>query len=98
MDGKAIKELIFKKEKENIVVFEVLGELYESDMDELICQDAECILYDLNRDKLTCATWIEAEKESWINNYAIALVVERLKEKLEKCEKELASIKGEQKE
>jgi len=28
---------------------------------------------------------------------AISLVVERLKEKLEKCEKELANLKGEQK-
>lgn len=76
-----IKELIRHKEKEGKVVLNTLEGLVEADLEEFIKQPAEGILYDLNRDRATVMQFIKDEK--WINDYACALVIMKLKEKLE---------------
>ena len=75
-----ILKLIYEKEKQNQVIFEAFDSLMSADIDEFISQPIEGLLYDLNRDKATCATWIQNDKTGWVNNYAVALVITRLKE------------------
>jgi hypothetical protein len=66
--------------KGNIIVAGFEG-LMEMNLDEFIKQPTEGILYDLNRDKATVLTFIQDKK--WVNDYAVGLVIAKLKEKLE---------------
>ena len=84
-----ILKVIYEKEKEGEVVFEWTEGFQGANLDDFINQPSDGLLYDLNRDKATCATWIKQGKESWVNNYAVALVITRLKERLEAYEKGL---------
>lgn len=89
MNPKDTFDLIREQEKLGNVVFATIEGLQGMKLDDMISQPTEGLLYDLNRDKATCATWIGQEVEGWINNYAVALVITRLKEKLEAYEKGL---------
>ena len=89
MNSKDTFDLIREQEKLGNVVFATIEGLQGMKLEDMISQPTEGLLYDLNRDKATCATWIEQEVEGWINNYAVALVITRLKEKLEAYEKGL---------
>jgi hypothetical protein len=52
-----------------------------ADLDEFIKQPADGILYDLNRLEETALTFIDDPK--WVNDFAVALVIRKLKEMLE---------------
>jgi hypothetical protein len=79
--AKKMLELIREQEKKGRVVLLVLdGEVHSMNLDALLQQPAEGLLYDLNRDKVTCSVWIGEGKRTWVNNYAVALVIERLME------------------
>lgn len=77
---KEINELLLKKKEENKVVINTIEGLMEMDLDEFISQPVEGILYDLNRDFCTVATFTGDSK--WINDFAVGLVITRLKELL----------------
>jgi len=85
-DNSETLNMILQKEKEGLIVFEAFDGLMQGNIDEFIKQPTEGILYDLNRDKATCLTFIKGGAVGWINNYATALVISKLKEKLEKYE------------
>lgn len=78
---------ILEQEKLGNVIFVAPGELLCSSIDNMINQPVEGLLYDLNRDKATCISNLKAGGITWINNYAVALVIIRLKEKLEEYER-----------
>ena len=86
MDKKELQEFILEKEKEGKIVFNTIEGLASIDIDEFINQPTEGLLYDLNRDKVTCMTWINNNQETWINNYAGALVITKLKEYYDKTQ------------
>jgi len=88
MNKKSILDFILKKEKENKIIFCMLDGLVEQDIDDFIKQPAEGILFDLNRDKITCISWLRYNdcNPIWVNNYAVALTIERLKQKIKKLE------------
>ena len=73
-----LREIILEKEKEGKVVFAVQGGLMEADIMDFINQPTDGLLYDLNRDKATVLTFINDPK--WINDYAVGLVISKLKE------------------
>ena len=75
-----IKDKIFEEEKKgNIVVNGDRGlEVYS--LREFVNQTAEGFLNDLNRDEATILTWIDDPK--WINDYACAMVIRYLMNKL----------------
>ena len=50
------------------------------DIEKLVNQPVEGLLYDLNRDEATILTWIDDPK--WINDYACAMVIRYLMNKL----------------
>ena len=67
----------------NIVYFAAPNTLATTKIENFIKQPTEGILYDLNRDRATCLTWIKEGDMTWVNSYAAALVIEALKNKLE---------------
>lgn len=78
---------IREKTKENKVIFKGLDGLYEADISDFIGQPTEGLLYDLNRDIVTVCSWIDSEYgEKWINDYAVMLVITRLKERLDRAD------------
>ncbi len=77
--GKELVDKLIALKSEGKVAFETFDGLYISSIEDLIYkQPGDGLLYDLNRDAPTCLTWIAQEKESWVNNYAAGLVIEKL--------------------
>lgn len=83
-EAEKIKELVLAKRKEGKIVFATFEGLMSADLEEFIKQPAEGILYDLNRDGATVLTFIDDPK--WVNDFAVGLVITKLKEKLEAVE------------
>lgn len=75
---KNLKDLILKKEKEGKIVFMTHEGPMETDLEKFIKQPTEGLLYDLNRDRATVLSFIEDPK--WINDFAVGLVITKLKE------------------
>jgi len=88
-DNEKIKELVLAKKAEGKVVFATFEGLMSADLEEFIKQPAEGILYDLNRDAATVLTFINDQK--WVNDFAVGLVITKLKEKLEAVEQPRAA-------
>ena len=78
-----IDKIQSEAKKGNIVYFVAPETLATTTIENFIKQPTEGILYDLNRDKATYMSWIEEGDMKWVNNYAVALVIEALKKKLE---------------
>lgn len=73
-----LKNFIREKEKEGKVVFMTCEGPMIADLDGFIQQSAQGILYDLNRDKATTMTLASEDNLRWINDYAVAVVIEKL--------------------
>jgi len=81
MDGKEMCALLKQEaQKGNICFFATPDELVKVNLDEFIRQPAEGMLYDLNRNKITVLHFITQGNMKWVNNYAVALVIEKLRE------------------
>ena len=93
MPEESIKDLVLRKAQEGKVVFRTRDGLMEADLEGFITQPTEGILYDLNRDIVTVLLFIE-DNPKWINDYAVGLVIGKLKEKIHILEKQIVS--GEQ--
>ncbi|MEA1885072.1 MAG: hypothetical protein U9N62_11220 [Thermotogota bacterium] len=84
--SKNIKEIILESEKAGRIVFMTIDGLLSTDLDKFVNQPTEGILYDLNRDRATILSFIK-DNPTWINNFAVMLVVIRLKERLTETER-----------
>lgn len=84
MTKEELKDFILKKEEEGKVVIQTVDGLSEIDLNEFIKQPTQGILYDLNRDRPTVLTFIDDPK--WVNDYAVGLVIVKLKEKIKELE------------
>lgn len=76
----SFKNHVLEKEKEGTVVLMTVEGSVEVNLDDLVKQPAQGILYDLNRDKATVLTFIDDPK--WVNDYAVGLVITKLKSML----------------
>ena len=76
-----IKGVVLAKEKEGKVCFLTFDGLMSADLDSFVKQPIDGLLYDLNRGPEVVLSFISDPK--WINDYAVSLVIRRLKEKLE---------------
>lgn len=75
-------ELVRDAEKSGgIVIMTEIG-LIEVSLEKFCQQDADNILYDLNRDEATTLTLGNEGLVRWVNDYAVAKVIRYLKEKL----------------
>ena len=75
---KELRDIILEKAEAGKVVLWTIEGLAEIDLDELVAQPTSGLLYDLNRDSATVLTFIDDPK--WVNDYAVGLVITRLKE------------------
>lgn len=79
-DFKETLRLIREAEKDGkIVIMTGIG-LIECPLDKFCQQDADNILYDLNRDEATTLTLGNEGLVRWVNDYAVAKVIRKLKE------------------
>lgn len=75
------RDTILAEAAKGNIVFMADGEPMIANLDEFIKQPTEGILYDLNRSREVVLTFIDDPK--WVNDYAVALVIERLKAELD---------------
>jgi len=79
----SIQDLVVRKAKEGKVVFRTIEGLAEMSIDEFIKQPTEGILYDINRDKVVSLTRMKNGDRRAVNDFAVALVIEKLKKLLD---------------
>ena len=84
-----LKELILQKAEEGKVVISTIEGLMIADLEEIIKQPTEGLLYDLNRDRPTILTLIDDPK--WVNDLAVNLVITKLKEYYDKSQRKQKS-------
>lgn len=77
---KTIKDEILNESAKGNVVINCSGKLQVHDIEKLVDQTVEGLLYDLNRDEATILTFMDSPK--WINDYACAMVIRYLMNKL----------------
>ena len=87
-----LKKYILSQEKQGRIVIMTIEGFAETNLDEIVKQHADGLLYDLNRDKATILTFIEDKK--WVNDYACMLVIKKLKQKLDDRDKEITALKN----
>lgn len=81
----SLTDMLLRKEKEGYIVVLGIDGLQDIKLDMFLKQPTEGLLYDLNRDKATCLSWLKTDKaQLWINNFAVAVVIEKLKEYYDK--------------
>ena len=80
-DKEELIKLILAKAKEGKVVFATFEGLMAADLNEFIKQPADGILYDLNRLPEVVMQFLDDPK--WVNDFAVSLVIRKLKEGLE---------------
>lgn len=83
-------DFISKKTMDGYIVTRTIEGLISTSKDEFISQDADGILYDLNRDEATTLTLAKngVIENRWVNDLAVAKTIRALKEKLDKYEQE----------
>ena len=83
-----LKDLVLAKRKEGKVVYWALpDQLCSADVTEFIKQPTDGILWDLNRLEEVVLTFIDDPK--WCNDFAVALTIRALKDRIAHLEKEL---------
>ena len=93
MTKEKLKNLILEKEKEGKIVIQTIEGFSYTDLDDFVKQPAEGILYDLNRSREVALTFIDDPK--WVNDFAVALVIKKLKALIEMSEGNTDVTKGE---
>lgn len=82
---KSLKEIVLEAEKENRVVYMTIDGPRSVDLDKFVSQPIEGLLYDLNKDRITCLSWLDYPQmcKAWVNNFCAMKVITKLKERLE---------------
>jgi hypothetical protein len=88
-----IKDLVLQHAKDGKVVFRTLDGFASVSLDEFVEQPTEGLLYDLNRDRVTVLSFIDDPK--WVNDFAVTLVIEKLKGNLIALRTALAAAQAE---
>lgn len=74
-------DIVKAEEEKGKIVFHTIDGIVTANVEEIIQQPVEGLLYDLNRDKVTCAHFIASDEDNsspWLNNYAAAVIIEKL--------------------
>ena len=78
-------DVIRNQEKYGNITIETIEGLAVIPLDDIVNWEADSLLYDLNRDKATTITLGRDGMERWINDYAVAVVIEYLLNELKKA-------------
>ena len=79
-----LRDMILERAKKGEVVIRTVDGLMTCKLNDIIKQPTEGLLYDLNRDSVTVLTFLDDPK--WINDYAVGLVIGKLKEYYDKAQ------------
>ena len=83
-------ENILEGQKSDYVSYATCDGIMTQDIHTFLKQPIDGILYDLNRDKATTIALAKDEESSighrWVNDLAVAFVIKKLKEKIDKLE------------
>lgn len=77
-----VYKVVKDNEDKGLVTIMSIDGLMSIPIDEFIKQPTEGLLYDLNRDRLTTITLGSEGNVRWVNDYAMALVIEYLMKQL----------------
>ena len=80
-----ILDVIRGQEKNGNITIETIEGLAVIPLNDIVNWDADSLLYDLNRDKSTTISLGRDGMERWINDYAVAVVIEYLLNELKKA-------------
>ena len=86
MEKEELKQLILDKRKEGQVVVMGLEGPMSMPLEDIIRQPVDGLLYDLNRLEELALTFIDDQK--WVNDFAVALVIRKLKSNLDELKAE----------
>ena len=89
MDKITFDQIVEEYKKGNIVCFTCTG-LMIYNLDEIINQNIDGLLYDINRDE---ATILSMQGDKWVNDYALTKVVRRMNKKIKELEREIEKQK-----
>jgi hypothetical protein len=78
-----IKSLILERQKEGLVFIRTIEDIRAYNVQDFVQQDADGILYDLNRGQEVTLTLASPDDERWINDLAVAVVIKELKRQLD---------------
>ena len=78
-------DVIRGQEKHGNITIETIEGLAVIPLDDIVNWEADSLLYDLNRDKSTTISLGRDGMERWINDYAVAVVIEYLLNELKKA-------------
>lgn len=78
-------DVIRNQEKHGNITIETIEGLAVIPLDDIVNWEADSLLYDLNRDKSTTISLGRNGMERWINDYAVAVVIEYLLNELKKA-------------
>lgn len=96
MTNEARIQSILEHKKNNEIVFMTSEGAMVANIEKLIEQPTEGLLYDLNRDFATLSTNAKNSKNlKWVNDMALANIVEYLMNENKKLKKELLDIRTE---
>ena len=85
MDKITFDQIIKEYKKGNIVCSTCTG-LMVYNLDEIIKQGIDGLLYDINRDEATILTM---QGDKWVNDYALTKVLRRMSKKIKELECEI---------
>jgi len=86
-EKKSLKQIILDKRKEGEVVVMGIEGPMSKPLDDFVRQPVDGLLYDLNRLEEVTLTFIDDPK--WVNDFAVALVIRKLKDENERLQKEI---------
>ena len=78
-------DVIRGQEKYGNITVETIGGLAVIPLGDIVNWEADSLLYDLNRDKVTTIALGSKGEGRWINDYAVAVVIEYLLNELKKA-------------
>jgi hypothetical protein len=90
MDFKETLEFVQNAEKEGRITIATIEGLSSMLVDDISKQPVEGLLYDLNRDKVTSITLGAIGEKRWVNDYAVAVVIEKLMQRVRELEHAIA--------
>jgi hypothetical protein len=78
--------ILAERKAGNVVFWGLPGELMGAKLDDFVRQDAEGLLYDLNRLEEISMTFIDDPK--WVNDFAVALTIRKIMEQRNAAERQ----------
>lgn len=78
-----IKSVILQRQKEGLVFIRTIDGIRAYNVQDFVQQDADGLLYDLNRGQAVTLTLATPDDERWINDLAVAVVIKELKRQLD---------------